>query len=99
MRIGVFGPGGVGGLLAGLVARAGHPVAVVARGEALASICARGLRVDSPPGVFAVPAEAGVSPAELTPVDAVLLCVKTWQVPEIAPSLGPWLAPGGFVVP
>jgi 2-dehydropantoate 2-reductase len=32
-------------------------------------------------------------------VDAVLVAVKAWQVPEIAPSLAPLVARGGVVVP
>jgi len=47
MRIAVLGPGGVGGLLAGALARAGGDVLVVARGSTAAIICERGLRVDS----------------------------------------------------
>ncbi len=47
MNIAVLGPGGVGGLLAGLLDRAGTPVVVVARESTAALISERGLRVDS----------------------------------------------------
>lgn len=46
MRIGVIGAGAVGGALAALLDRAGHDVAVTARGEQLAAIQADGLRLD-----------------------------------------------------
>jgi 2-dehydropantoate 2-reductase len=99
MRVGVVGAGGVGGLVAGLVARAGHEVAVVARGSALTAIRARGLRVDSPLGVFDARVEAAASARELAPVDVVFLAVKTWQVPDAVAPLSSWLRPGGFLVP
>ena len=47
MRIAVLGPGGVGGLLAGVLERDGQGVAVVATDTTAATIAARGLRVRS----------------------------------------------------
>jgi 2-dehydropantoate 2-reductase len=47
MKIAVLGPGGVGGLIAGLLERAGAPVIVVARERTAEVISARGLRIDS----------------------------------------------------
>jgi 2-dehydropantoate 2-reductase len=98
MRIGIVGAGGVGGLIAGLLARAGHDVAVVTRGKALDTIRERGLHVDSPLGVFDARVEAGAV-SELAPVDAVLLAVKTWQVPDVAATLGPLVGRDGIAVP
>ncbi len=43
----MLGPGGVGGLVAGALERAGTPVLVLAREETAATIAARGLRVSS----------------------------------------------------
>ncbi|HEY5344312.1 MAG TPA: 2-dehydropantoate 2-reductase [Solirubrobacteraceae bacterium] len=47
MKIAVLGPGGVGGLIAGLLERAGTPVLVVARERTADVISERGLRIDS----------------------------------------------------
>ena len=47
MTIAVLGPGGVGGLLAGALDRAGTPVVVVARESTAAAISEHGLRVNS----------------------------------------------------
>jgi 2-dehydropantoate 2-reductase len=47
MRIAVLGPGGVGGLIAGLLERADTPVLVVAREQTADVISERGLRIDS----------------------------------------------------
>jgi 2-dehydropantoate 2-reductase len=47
MSTAVLGPGGVGGLVAGALARAGEPVVVVAREQTAAHIDAHGLQVTS----------------------------------------------------
>ena len=47
MRIAILGPGGVGGLLAGVLEKAGTPVALVARESTAAAIAESGLRVSS----------------------------------------------------
>jgi 2-dehydropantoate 2-reductase len=47
MKIAILGPGGVGGLIAGLLERAGTPVVVVAREPTAKVISEQGLRVDS----------------------------------------------------
>jgi 2-dehydropantoate 2-reductase len=100
MRIAVVGAGGVGGLLTGLLARAGAEVVLVARGAALAAVREGGLTVDTPDGAFtARPAAASDDPAALGPCDATLVAVKTWQVAPLAGSLAPLLSGGGIAVP
>jgi 2-dehydropantoate 2-reductase len=100
MRIAIVGAGGVGGLLGGLLARAGEEIEVVARGEALAAIRRDGLRVESPLGKFAARvAAAAADPTALGAADAVLVAVKAWQVAEVAPRLASLAAPGAPVVP
>lgn len=47
MKIAILGPGGVGGLVAGALDRAGTPVVVLAKEPTVATISARGLRVSS----------------------------------------------------
>ena len=101
MRIAVIGAGGVGGLLAGLLARAGrHEVVLLARGEALAEARRGGLALDVPGDSFTVrPTLVTASPEEAGPCDAVLVAVKAWQVPALAPTLAPLVAGGGVAVP
>jgi 2-dehydropantoate 2-reductase len=100
MRIGVVGAGGVGGLLAGLAARAGLDVALLARGETLAAVRADGLQVTTGEERFTVrPAAVAGDAAGLGQCDAVLVAVKSWQVAALAPSLAPLIAPGGVVIP
>lgn len=100
MRVAVVGAGGVGGIIGGLLARAGNEVAFVARGATLAALRERGLEVQSPRGEFRIsPVEASDDPAALRPAEVVLVAVKGWQVKELAPRLAPLVAPDGLVLP
>jgi 2-dehydropantoate 2-reductase len=91
-RVAVLGPGGVGGLLAALLARAGHSVVVLAGESTARTIGERGLHVQSSRfGDFKVNVDSAV---ELQgPVDACLITVKATQLePALdrvpAPALG-----------
>lgn len=100
MKLAVFGTGGAGGYFGGRLAQAGIDVAFIARGAHLEALRANGLRVDSLLGDFAVsPVTATDNPAEVGPVDFVLLGVKTWQVAAAAQALRPLLGPETAVVP
>jgi len=100
MRIAVFGAGAVGGYFGGRLAQAGEDVVFIARGAQLQALRERGLRVESPKGDFSVnPARATDDPAQVETVDAVLVGVKTWQVPDAAEAMRPLLGPDAFVVP
>jgi 2-dehydropantoate 2-reductase len=99
-RFAIFGAGGVGGYFAAALARAGYWTGVIARGAQLQAIRERGLHVESPKGDFeATPAAASDKPAEIGPVDAVILTVKAWQVPDVAPQLRPLLGPNTKILP
>jgi 2-dehydropantoate 2-reductase len=100
MRIAVFGSGGVGGYFGGRLAQAGEGVVFIARGAHLAALQERGLRVSSIAGDFTLhPVDATDDPASAGPVDAVLLAVKAWQIPEAARAMRPLIGPETFVVP
>jgi 2-dehydropantoate 2-reductase len=100
MRIAVFGVGAVGGYFGGRLALAGEEVVFIARGEHLRALCEQGLQVESPKGNFAVSAvQATNDPAQIGPVDVVLVAVKAWQVPEAAQAIRPMVSPETFVVP
>lgn len=90
MRIAIFGAGGVGGYFGGRLAQAGEDVIFIARGAHLQAIRSEGLRVDSIKGNFRVsPAQATDDPGQVGEVDAVLVAVKAWQVPEAARVMRP----------
>jgi 2-dehydropantoate 2-reductase len=83
MKIAVLGPGGVGGLLAGVLERAGNEVLVVARESTADAISERGLKVDSVMfGELLAHPRALVSLEE--PVDALIVATKA---SGLAPAL------------
>jgi len=100
MRIAIFGSGGVGGYFGGRLAQAGVDTVFIARGAHLAALRERGLKVSSIAGDFALPwVSATDDPAIAGAVDAVLLAVKAWQIPEAALAMRPMIGPATFVVP
>ena len=100
MRIAIFGAGGAGGYFGGRLAQAGEDVVFIARGEHLRAIREHGLRVDSLKGDFVIqPAQATDDPAQVGGVDAIIVAVKTWQLPEAALAMRPMVGPGTMVVP
>ena len=100
MKIAIYGAGGVGGYYGAVLARAGHEVALVARGAHLAAIQRNGLRVLSPGGDFDVrPSRATDDPAEIGPVDAVIVAVKSLHLAAVRDGIAPLLAPDTLVVP
>ena len=82
MRIGVVGAGGIGGFLAGALARSGIEVAVVARGEHLSAIARDGLHVESDLGTFGVRVDASDDVREPGRSDALLPTSKAHQWPD-----------------
>jgi 2-dehydropantoate 2-reductase len=77
----VVGPGGVGGLIGAVLARAGHPVVYVARPVTAAVLNSGGLSVHSAQfGEFHAPAQA--APRLAGPVDVCLLAVKATSLDE-----------------
>jgi 2-dehydropantoate 2-reductase len=75
VKIAVLGPGGVGGLIAGLLERAGTSVIVVAREATAEAISERGLRVDSVSfGEFVTHPRAVASLEE--PVEVLIVATK-----------------------
>jgi 2-dehydropantoate 2-reductase len=100
MRVAIFGTGAVGGYFGGRLAQAGDEVIFIARGEHLNAIRENGLRIDSIAGDFVVRgAHTTDDPATVGVVDAVIVGVKAWQVPEAAEALRPMLGPETCVVP
>ena len=79
LRTAVLGPGGVGGLLAGLLARGGGDVLCLAGSATAGQLGRQGMRVDSASfGEFSVAVRAAERLAE--PVDVCLVTVKALQL-------------------
>ena len=81
MRFVVLGSGAVGGVVGARLHLAGLPVSLVARGEHLAAIRARGLVVDRADGrrTVPVPVTADLAAVGWDESTVVLLCVKSHQ--------------------
>lgn len=96
--VAVLGPGGVGGLVGGLLARAGHRVIFLARAETAAVLRENGLTVRSRRyGDFAVTVAAETELRE--PVDACLITVKETALDAALTRLPPDALGDGLVVP
>ena len=99
MRVAVIGSGGVGGFVGGMLARAGHDVAFLARGEHLQVLRERGLRVRSTSGDFDVPTVRATDRIEeLGPAELFLFTVKTYDTAAVAAQLRPLVEPGATVL-
>lgn len=99
MRIAIMGTGGLGAYYGAHLARAGEEVAFIARGAHLAAMRERGLRLLGPRGdIHLNPVRATDDPAEAAPVDAVLFCVKLYDVESAGAALKPLMGPETFVV-
>jgi 2-dehydropantoate 2-reductase len=98
MRIAVLGPGGIGGLFAALLARAGNPVVILAGDSTRQAIDQRGLRLESAHfGDFQVSVQ---SAARLeVPVDACLVTVKNTHLEEALERVPAAALAGALVVP
>ena len=99
VRVAIAGGGGVGGLLAGLLARAGTEVSLLARGEHLRAIRENGIRIEMPDGAFTARVDASDTAADLPPGQALVVAVKTWQLPAALPMLAPLLDTSGVALP
>src|SRR5438067_8037008 len=87
MKIAVIGAGAVGGYFGGRLAASGNEVVFLVRGKTFEALRAGPLRVESIKGNFEVNVRATDDPAEVGAVDAVLVAVKAWQVPEAAAAI------------
>lgn len=99
MRIAVMGAGAVGCFLGGKLALAGEEVVFIARGERLRALSEDGLRIVEGSGETLVRPTAAVgNPEDAGTVDAVVLCVKLFDLPAAIEALVPLLGPETFVV-
>ena len=103
MRVAVIGAGGVGGYYAGLLARAGREVHVLARGSHLGAVRTRGLAVRTPEESWT--AEVLATDDARTVADAfgdgdlVLVAVKAYSLAEVAPVVARLARQGAAVLP
>jgi 2-dehydropantoate 2-reductase len=97
-RVAVLGPGGIGGLLAALLARRGDRVTCLARPATAAHLAEHGLELRSPMlGDVRVAVEAASRLEH--PVEACLVTVKATQLEQAVAAVPPEALGDGLVVP
>ena len=84
-----MGAGGVGGYYGGLLAKSGHKVTLIARGDHLAAIQRKGLIVKSTDGDFTVRVKATDEPSHIESAEFVLFSVKSYDIEQAARLLQP----------
>jgi len=100
MRIVVAGAGGLGGYYGGRLAKAGHEVTFIARGDQLAALRDKGLRVESVKDPFHLPSVSATGdPATVGAAEVVLLTVKAYDLQRAAEGLLPLIGKDTAVVP
>jgi 2-dehydropantoate 2-reductase len=99
MRIAILGAGGVGSYYGGALARAGHPVVLLARGAHFEALRKRGLEVRTPEGPFTVAVEARDDPRQLGNVDLAIVAVKNYSLAEIVPAAKVLAEAGAIILP
>jgi 2-dehydropantoate 2-reductase len=98
IRVAVLGPGGIGGLLAALLARRGDHVTCLARPATAAHLAEHGLELRSPTlGDAKVTVEAATRLDQ--PVDVVFVTVKATQLEAAVDAVPPEVLGDGLVVP
>jgi 2-dehydropantoate 2-reductase len=99
MKICVVGAGGVGGLLAALLRRAGVDASVLVTERHVAPIKRNGLALVAPSGRFSVEIQAEVDPRAVGACDVIIVTTKMWAVEPLAPTLRPLLKENTVVIP
>ncbi|MCY1266815.1 2-dehydropantoate 2-reductase [compost metagenome] len=99
MRIGIIGAGAIGGFCGLLLARAGHDVHFVVRGD-FQTVSQQGLRLISrEQGAIALhPVNVYSDIQSLQPCDWLIVACKATANEQLAPQLASALAPGGKVL-
>ncbi|WP_330267264.1 2-dehydropantoate 2-reductase [Streptomyces griseorubiginosus] len=98
LTVAVLGPGGTGGLLAALLARAGHRVICLAGETTAATLRTTGIQVRSAAfGDFTTPVEADTELRE--PVDACVVAVKHTSLDAALDRVPPPALGDGLIVP
>ncbi|WP_439182701.1 ketopantoate reductase family protein [Carboxylicivirga taeanensis] len=100
MKITIIGTGGVGGYFGAKLAKAGHEVTFVARGQHLQAIREKGLLVKSIAGDIHV--EQVLATDQITSIeraDLVITAVKAWQIKEIREDIQQIIHSESMVLP
>jgi 2-dehydropantoate 2-reductase len=98
VKFAVVGAGAIGAYVGAALARGGADVTLIARGEHLRAMQARGVRVLSPRGDFEARPDATDDFAAIADADVVFIGLKAYSLPELAPQIGSHLRSGTAVI-
>jgi len=98
IRVAVLGAGAVGCYFGGMLARAGHEVALVGRPVHVDAFKAKGLRFEGLKFDEHVPVEASTDAAAVRGARLVLFCVKSTDTEDAAAQIAPFLDADAVVV-
>jgi len=99
MRFAVLGAGAIGAYVGARLAEGGADVVLIARGEHLAAMARDGVRViGDDAGERAVPVTVTAALDAVADADVVIVALKAYSLPAIAPRLGALLRPGAATV-
>jgi 2-dehydropantoate 2-reductase len=98
MKIAVMGAGAVGCYYGGMLARAGHDVVLIGRGQHVDAIDRRGLFMDTQAFREYVPVRASTEASAVGGAELVLCCVKSTDTRTAAEAMAPHLAPEALVL-
>jgi 2-dehydropantoate 2-reductase len=99
MRLLVVGAGSTGGYFGGRLAEAGRDVTFLVRPERAAQLRDTGLRIVSPHGDATLHPELVTAHALHEPFDAILLTVKTFQLPGALDDITLAIGPDTMILP
>ncbi len=100
MRVAIMGAGGQGCFFGACLANAGNDVTFIARKASLEALRAKGVMVKSNTlGDFTTRVKASDDPAEVGPVDLIMLSVKYYDLEEAASHMIPLIGSDAAVVP
>ncbi|WP_341905408.1 2-dehydropantoate 2-reductase [Polaromonas sp. YR568] len=98
MKVAVMGAGAVGGYYGAMLARAGHPVVMIARPQHVEAIERQGLRLQTSAFDEQVAVVASADASAVQGADLVLFCVKSTDTESAGAQMRPYLAPGALVL-
>jgi 2-dehydropantoate 2-reductase len=98
MKFCIYGAGAIGGFLGGYLAKAGHDVAMVARGAQLEAMRSKGLSVIHAEDKFTTFPDCAEDPRQIGPVDTVFVTVKGPALPSVGDGIGALLGKDTSVV-
>ncbi len=98
MKFAVMGAGAVGCYFGGLLARAGHDVALIARPVHVEAIEQCGLRLETQTFDERIRLQASTQPEAVQGAECVLFCVKSTDTESAGRAMAPYLAAGATVL-